>query len=51
MSLSLILSPQEFTTIISEEFNFGASLIASAKAWEVQVMEKYFQVLRAIDKL
>ena len=34
ISLSLRLSPHEFTIIISEDFNFGASLIASAKACE-----------------
>ena len=34
MSLSLRLSPHEFTTITSEDFNFGAILIASAKACE-----------------
>ena len=34
MSLSLILSPQEFTTITSDDFNLGAILIASAKACE-----------------
>ena len=34
MSLSLILSPQELTTIILEGFNLGAILIASAKACE-----------------
>ena len=34
MSLSLMLSPQEFTIITSEDFNLGAILIASAKACE-----------------
>ena len=34
MSLSLRLSPQEFTIITSEEFNLGAIFIASAKACE-----------------
>ena len=29
-----MLSPQEFTIITSEDFNLGASLIASAKACE-----------------
>ena len=29
-----MLSPQEFTTITSEDFNLGAILIASAKACE-----------------
>jgi len=32
MSLSLRLSPHEFTIITSELFSFGAILIASAKA-------------------
>ena len=32
ISLSLRLSPQEFTIITSEELNLGASFIASAKA-------------------
>ena len=34
ISLSLMLSPQEFTIITSELFNLGANLIASAKACE-----------------
>ena len=34
MSLSLMLSPQELTTITSDDFNLGAILIASAKACE-----------------
>ena len=34
ISLSLMLSPQELTTIISEDLNLGAILIASAKACE-----------------
>ena len=34
MSLSLRLSPHEFTMITSEDFNLGAILIASAKACE-----------------
>ena len=34
ISLSLRLSPQELTIIISEDFNFGAILIASANACE-----------------
>ena len=34
ISLSFKLSPQELTTIISEDFNLGAILIASAKACE-----------------
>ena len=34
MSLSLMLSPQELTIIISDDFNLGAILIASAKACE-----------------
>ena len=29
-----MLSPQEFTTITSDDFNLGAILIASAKACE-----------------
>ena len=34
ISLSLRLSPQELTIITSDDFNFGANLIASAKACE-----------------
>ena len=34
MSLSLRLSPQEFTIITSDDFNFGAIFIVSAKACE-----------------
>ena len=34
ISLSLRLSPQEFTIIISDDFNLGANFIASAKACE-----------------
>ena len=34
ISLSFILSPQELTTITSEDFNLGAILIASANACE-----------------
>ena len=32
MSLSLRLSPHEFTIITSEDFNFNANLMASANA-------------------
>ena len=32
MSLSLRLSPQELTIMISDDLNLGANLIASAKA-------------------
>ena len=50
MSLSLMLSPQEFTTITSEDFNLGAILIASANAWEGSKDGDIFSILDTCSK-
>ena len=45
-----MLSPQEFTTITSEDFNLGAILIASANACEGSNDGDIFSILDTCSK-